>query len=87
MSFWDFQFFPRGGVESRVTRLFFVKYAQNVAQSIFLSKLVHDFCCGKSGLKNSATFCHFQKTSKSINNDPRGKNWPNLVTLLKGVWQ
>jgi hypothetical protein len=58
-----------------------VKNAQNIAQSIFLPKLMLNLYCGKEWSKNVGYFCNFQKTAQ-IKQLPNGQNSPSLVTLL-----
>jgi hypothetical protein len=57
------------------------KSPQNMAQPIFLSKLIHNFFPRK---KVAQTFWLFLQFSKKLPNEtyrPIGENSPNLVTL------
>jgi hypothetical protein len=48
-----------------VTRYVCEKFAQNVAQPVFLLKLIHRFYRGTKKLHNLGFFCNFQKTVQS----------------------
>jgi hypothetical protein len=65
----------------RVARCVCEKIAQNVAQLIFLSKLIHNIYLGKSGVKMWANSEIFKNLTKA-NNPTLGANSPNLVTLF-----
>jgi hypothetical protein len=57
------------------------KVAQNVAQYIFLSKLIHNLYRVTKDPKN-AFYVIFRKLPK-VNNHPLAENSPNLVTLMQ----
>jgi hypothetical protein len=59
------------------------KIAQNVAQPIFWSKLLHNFYLGKKWPRFFGFFCNFLKKLPQENIRPMGeKNHRNPVTLI-----
>jgi hypothetical protein len=73
--FGEFQTYLQAGRSDE----FLKKVAQNVAQPIFLSKLIA-VTVGNSSPSICATSVIFKRQPK-VNNRPLGQNWPNLVTL------
>jgi hypothetical protein len=72
------------GIQGDQARL--LKIAQNVAQPVLLSKLMHYFYHGKTWPKNcelwaTQFFFNFPKLS-NVHSYPMGENSTNLVTLL-----
>jgi hypothetical protein len=65
---------------SWVTRWVCEKVAHNVAQTTFLSKLIHNYGTIEKGSAEMCTFVF--KPLPKVNNHPLFKNSPNLVTLL-----
>jgi hypothetical protein len=69
-------------IRGRVTRCFFEKIAQNIAQT-FLSQLTHNWIRGKKSFpKLCSTFVIFNPLPK-VNYRSIGENSSNLVTLVQ----